>query len=114
MIGDEKLHDLGPGLIQCLIPYAGGKVLFYLHFFTLCHFLDLSLFLLDLFLAFFEGHLVDLVDEHEDVCVFVVLLDAAKGELPVLKALFQSLPVVFNLEHVDEDLHSSEDRLFLD
>jgi hypothetical protein len=54
------------------------------------------------------------VDEHEDVCVFVVLLDAAKGELPVLKALFQSLPVVFNLEHVDEDLHSAEDRLFLD
>lgn len=113
MIGDEELHDLGPGLIQCLIPDTCGKILFYFYFFALCHFLYFSLFLLDLFLAFFEWHLIDLVYEHKYICIFVVLLDAAKGELPVLKALFQSLSVVFNLEHVDEDLHSSEDGLFL-
>ena len=113
MVGDEELYDLGPGLIQCLIPDAGGKVLLYFNFLSFCHFLNLPLLLLYLFLPLLEWNLVDLVDQNEDIGVLIVLLDTAEGELPILKALLQSLSVVFNLEDVDQHFYSSEDRLFL-
>jgi hypothetical protein len=113
VVGDKQLHDLRPGLVQRLVPDAGREVLLDPHLLPLRHLLDLPLLLLDLLLPLLERHLVDLVDQHEDVRVFVVLLDAAQGKLPVLEALLEPLPVVFNLEDVDEDFHAAEDGLLL-
>lgn len=114
VIGDEQLHDLRPRLIQCLVPNASGEVFLDLDSFALSHFLDLSHFLLDLFLPLLEGHFIDLVYQYKDIRVLIVLLDATESQLPILKALLQSLPMIFNLEDIDKHFHSPEDGLLLD
>lgn len=101
-------------MIQRLVPDASGEVFLDLDLLALGHLLDLSHFLLDLFLPLLEGHFIDLVYENEDVCVLVVLLDAAQRQLPILEALLQPLPMIFNLEDIDKHLHSAEDGLLLD
>lgn len=108
------MHDLRPGLIQRLIPDTSGKVLLDLHFFPLSHLLNLPHLLLDLFIPLLKRHLIDLVDQHKNISIFVVLLDALECKLPILKTFLESLSVVLNLKDVDEHLDSSEDGLLLD
>ncbi len=72
------MYDLRPSLIECFIPDAGWKILFDLDAFSLSYFLNLTKFFFDLFISFIDGHLVDLVDENKDICILVVLFDAAQ------------------------------------
>lgn len=108
------MDDLRPGLIQRLIPDTSGKVLLDLHFLTFSHFLDLPHLLLDLFVTLLKRHLIDLMDQHEDIGIFVVLLDALQCKLPILETFLESLSVVLNLKDVDQHLNPSEDGLLLD
>lgn len=114
MVGDEQLHYLTPCLVQSLIPNASGKVLLYLNFLLKGYLIDLLSLFLYLLLSLLDWDFVDFVDEHEYICIVVVLLDTIKSQRPILKALLQSLLGIFNVEHIDEYLHSSEDGFFLD
>lgn len=114
VIGDEQLHDLRPGLIQRLVPDASGEVFLDLDLLAFSHLLDLSHFLLDLLLPLLEGHFIDLMYENKDIGILIVLLDATQCQLPIFKALLQSLPMIFNLEDIDKHLYSPEDGLLLD
>ena len=53
------------------------------------------------------------MNEDEDVCVFVELLDTPKSHLEVVQNLFM-LVSVLDLEYVDENLYSSKDCFLLD
>lgn len=112
LIGYELLHDAWPGLIEWLIPDTGGEILFDAYFLSVCDFWDFLLFLFKLLFSLFVGNFIYFVDENEDVCVFVELFNASESHLEILQN-FLMLFSIFNFKHVDKNLYSSKNCLFL-
>jgi hypothetical protein len=74
LVGNQKLDNAGPCLVQRFIPNASRKVFFDINFFPLCDFSNFSLLFLYLLFSLLIRHFVDLMDEHKDVGVLIELL----------------------------------------